>query len=62
MDNINHYNFNLYKCKDYTINFYKSNFENNLDTTILSIGKEGKYLNSGYIYNNINDNWQYLIL
>ncbi len=58
IDNIVHYNTDQHECQSYATDLNNSNFENNLNATIVSTGIEKVYINSSCIYNYINDQWQ----
>lgn len=53
-----HCHFDLYKWDGYVTKLYDNNIKNDLDTAIASRGIEKDYINSGYIYNNINNRRQ----
>lgn len=55
IDSIVHGNSNQHKHESYTTDFCNSNFENNLDTAIVSINIKKDHINSHYIYSNINN-------
>ena len=62
MDSIVHYNVNQRKCESYVTNLNDSNFENDLNTTIASTSIERDYINTGCVYNDIDNQRQNLIL
>lgn len=53
--NIVGYNSNQYKYEDYTIDLNDSNFENNLNSTIRASSIDGNYINSSYVYSDIDN-------
>lgn len=57
-DSIVYCNSDFHKQKSYTFDFYNNNFKNNLNTAIANIGIEGDYINSDYVYSNIDNKRQ----
>ena len=55
MDSIIHCNANQHKRQNYVTDLSDNNFENNFDVIITNINIEGDHINSGYIYNDIDD-------
>ena len=58
MDSIVYCNSDQHKHESYATNLCNSNFENNFDTAIASIGIERDHINSGCIYSNIDNERQ----
>ncbi len=55
MNNIIHYNANQAEREGYTTNLNDRNFENDLDATIAGTGLKSDHINSGCVYNDIDD-------
>ena len=55
IDSIVHFNANQHKRKGYTTDFNDDNFENNLNTAIVGTFIKGNQINTGCVYNNINN-------
>lgn len=55
INNMIYYNLNYYKYISYTVDFYYSNNENHLNTTIANINIKKNYIYSSYIYSNIDN-------
>lgn len=58
MDSIVYYNANQSKCESYGTDLNDGNFRNDLDAIIVGTGIERDYINSGYVYNDINNQRQ----
>ncbi len=58
IDNIVHCNADQNEREGYATDLNDSNFENDLNATIVSTGIEGDHINSGYVYSDIDDQWQ----
>lgn len=55
IENMIYCSFDQHKYKNYVINFYNNNFENNLNAAIANISIEGDHINKSFIYNNIDN-------
>lgn len=62
MDSIIYRNSDQYKREDYATDLNDSNFENDFNTAIACTGIEGNHINSGCIYNDIDNQQQNSIL
>lgn len=62
IDNMVYYNPNNYKRVGYAVNLCDGNYENDFDVAIVDTGIERNNINSGCIYNNINNIQQNLTL
>lgn len=58
IDTMVYCNSNQHKREGYATEFYDDNFENDLDTGIASVKIERDYINSGCIYNDIDNGRQ----
>lgn len=57
-----YYNFNQHQQEGYAANLSYDNFKNNSDIILTGIRNERNHINFNYIYNNINNRMQNLIL
>lgn len=58
IDSIVHYNSNQHEYESYATDLNDGNYENNFNTVIASTSIKEDHINSGYIYSDINNEWQ----